>query len=375
MVRGNNFATAGLEMACWDLHTRSERQPLARALSGTRREILSGVSLGIEPTVKAIVEQVARFLDQGYRRIKMKIGPGRDLAYLRAVRERWPEPPNYYEPLVTLTAVATATSRIRVGTCVIVVPLREPVLLAKQIATLDVFSHGRLIFGVGVGAYREEFEATYPGRTQDNRGAIHEEGLEALTRLFRDRRASFNGRYLHFEDIELYPKPVQNPLPMWTSGNTRVAAERAGRTLAEAVAKDLRPRRILTRHAFENAIAVVMAVGLMAVVEIDGVLVLGVAPFTRALIIAVAVRAGVADNTAALAVRGVAVLPMMVCPTGRRWGAAAKRGDCGWTPAAPSRATKSAASAANVTSITSKTATERPTGRVDSLQQSLGRSS
>jgi probable F420-dependent oxidoreductase len=145
------------------------------------------------------------------------------------VRERWPEPPNYYEPLITLTAVAAATSRIRVGTCVIVVPLREPVLLAKQAATLDVFSRGRLIFGVGVGAYREEFEATYPNRKGANRGAVHEEGLEALTRLLRERRASFRGRYLSFEDVELYPKPVQNPLPMWTSGNTRVAAERAGK--------------------------------------------------------------------------------------------------------------------------------------------------
>jgi probable F420-dependent oxidoreductase len=145
------------------------------------------------------------------------------------VRERWPEPPNYYEPLITLAAVAGATRRIRLGTCVIVVPLREPVLLAKQAATLDVFSQGRLIFGVGVGAYREEFEATYPRRKGQNRGAIHAEGLEALSRLFRDRRASFEGRYLHFEDVELYPKPVQQPLPMWTSGNTRVAAERAGR--------------------------------------------------------------------------------------------------------------------------------------------------
>ena len=145
------------------------------------------------------------------------------------VRERWPEPPNYYEPLITLTAVAGATSRIRLGTCVVVVPLREPVLLAKQAATLDVFSHGRLIFGVGGGAYREEFEATYPRRKGENRGALHEEGLQALSILLRDRRASFKGRYLEFDDIELYPKPVQNPLPMWTSGNTRIAAERAGR--------------------------------------------------------------------------------------------------------------------------------------------------
>jgi probable F420-dependent oxidoreductase len=145
------------------------------------------------------------------------------------VRARWPDPPNYYEPLITLTAVGAATTRIRLGTCVIVVPLREPVLLAKQVATLDVFSRGRFIFGVGVGAYREEFVATYPRRKRDNRGAIHEEGLEALSRLLRERRASFEGTYQHFEDIELYPKPIQQPLPMWTSGNTRVAAERAGR--------------------------------------------------------------------------------------------------------------------------------------------------
>jgi probable F420-dependent oxidoreductase len=147
----------------------------------------------------------------------------------RYVRARWPDPPNYYEPLITLTAIGAATNRVRLGTCVIVIPLREPVLLAKQIATLDVFSQGRVIFGVGVGAYREEFEATYPGRTAEHRGAIHEEGLEALTRLLTERRASFDGAHLQFRDIELSPKPVQHPLPMWTSGNTRVAAERAGR--------------------------------------------------------------------------------------------------------------------------------------------------
>jgi O-succinylbenzoate synthase len=90
-VRGNNFAKAGLEMACWDLWTRAREMPLAEALGGTRREIYSGVSLGIEPTVDGLIKQVERFLGEGYKRIKMKIGPGRDLAYLRAVRERWPD--------------------------------------------------------------------------------------------------------------------------------------------------------------------------------------------------------------------------------------------------------------------------------------------
>jgi o-succinylbenzoate synthase len=90
-VRGNNFAKAGIEIACWDMYTRARGVPLADALGGTRREIHSGVSLGIEPTVEGIVGQVQKHLEQGYRRIKMKIGPGRDLAYLRAVRERWPD--------------------------------------------------------------------------------------------------------------------------------------------------------------------------------------------------------------------------------------------------------------------------------------------
>ena len=90
-VRGNNFAKAGLEMACWDLYTRARNEPLAGALGGTRKEIFSGVSLGIEPTIDALLEQVERFLNQGYRRIKMKIGPGRDVQYLTAVRERWPD--------------------------------------------------------------------------------------------------------------------------------------------------------------------------------------------------------------------------------------------------------------------------------------------
>jgi o-succinylbenzoate synthase len=90
-VRGNRFAKAGLEMACWDLFTRVREQPLAEALGGTRREIHSGVSLGIEPTVEGIVEQVEHYLEQGYKRIKMKIAPGKDLAYLRAVRNRWPD--------------------------------------------------------------------------------------------------------------------------------------------------------------------------------------------------------------------------------------------------------------------------------------------
>ena len=93
IVRGNNFAKAGLEMACWDLAARATATPLAELLGGTRDEIHSGVSLGIEPTVDGLLGQVERFVAQGYKRIKVKIGPGHDVDYVRAVRARWPELP------------------------------------------------------------------------------------------------------------------------------------------------------------------------------------------------------------------------------------------------------------------------------------------
>jgi probable F420-dependent oxidoreductase len=145
------------------------------------------------------------------------------------VKAAWPDPPNYYEPLVALSFVAGATKRIGLGTSIIVLPMREPVLLAKQAATLDQFSGGRLFLGVGVGAYREEFEAVYPDRRGANRGKLVEEGIQSLRALFTERNASFKGRYDHFENVECYPKPKQNPMPIYVGGNTIHAAERAGR--------------------------------------------------------------------------------------------------------------------------------------------------
>jgi O-succinylbenzoate synthase len=89
-VKGNNFAKAGLEMACWDLLGRREGKPLAALLGGSRPEILSGVSLGIEPETSALLEQIDGYLDEGYRRVKLKIAPGYDVAVVRRVRERYP---------------------------------------------------------------------------------------------------------------------------------------------------------------------------------------------------------------------------------------------------------------------------------------------
>jgi len=146
------------------------------------------------------------------------------------VREEWKTAPNYYEPLIALANLAARTKRIRLGTSIIVMPMREPVLLAKQTATLDQLSGGRLLLGIGVGAYREEFEAVRPNAPRStNRGAMVEEGIRGLRLLFSQETASFEGRYYQFRDVMMGPKPQQTPLPIYSGGNSDAGAVRAGR--------------------------------------------------------------------------------------------------------------------------------------------------
>jgi O-succinylbenzoate synthase len=90
LVKGNRFAKAGLEMACWDLVARQAELSLAQMLSGTRAEILSGVSLGIESEISRLYDQIDQYLAEGYRRIKLKIGPGNDVGIVKSVRQRYP---------------------------------------------------------------------------------------------------------------------------------------------------------------------------------------------------------------------------------------------------------------------------------------------
>jgi probable F420-dependent oxidoreductase len=148
----------------------------------------------------------------------------------RYVRELYPDhPPAFYEALVTLTAVGMTTRRLRLGTALLVLPMREPVYLAKQVATIDQLTGGRFILAVGIGAYREEFEAWSPRLRDARRGEMMDEGLEALHRLFTERSATFSGKHYAFEGIELFPKPRQQPYPIWVGGHNLEAVERAAR--------------------------------------------------------------------------------------------------------------------------------------------------
>ena len=144
------------------------------------------------------------------------------------VQREWPQPPNFFEPLITFTYVAARTERIKLATGIIVLPMRTMPVLAKQVATLDQLSGGRVILGVGTGAYREEFEAVDPDRRGARRGEIVDEGMRALRQLFTERSATFRGRHVRFEAVECFPKPRQSPLPMYAGGNHPEVRRRAG---------------------------------------------------------------------------------------------------------------------------------------------------
>ena len=145
-------------------------------------------------------------------------------------RHRPPHPaPEWYEAMTGLAFLAGVTSRIRLGTACIQLPLRDPFLLARQAATLDALSGGRCLLGVGLGQAREEFVGLRPRDRAMRRGALMEESLEALWRFFREGSVTMQGRYYQCQDLSLTPRPVQNPLPLYLAGRTEDTPRRVAR--------------------------------------------------------------------------------------------------------------------------------------------------
>lgn len=136
---------------------------------------------------------------------------------------------SWLEPLTTLSVLCGMTSRIRLGTNVLIAALRRPAVLAKAAATLDVLSGGRLDLGVGVGWQREEYEAA--GLDFDNRGRLLDHTLEVCQALWRERRLDYSSPELRFEAIHMMPKPVHpDGVPFWISGTvTSRVAQRLAR--------------------------------------------------------------------------------------------------------------------------------------------------
>jgi probable F420-dependent oxidoreductase len=141
----------------------------------------------------------------------------------------FPAPPDvqWLDPLGTLFFVAACTERIRLGTSVLILGYRPPVLSAKAIASLDALSGGRVILGVGVGWMKEEFDVL--GMPFDHRGRRADEQLEVFRALFTEERPSYSGEYYAFPEVGFAPKPAQARVPIWVGGDTEPAFRRAAR--------------------------------------------------------------------------------------------------------------------------------------------------
>jgi len=142
--------------------------------------------------------------------------------------------PNFYESLTTLAYVAGRTSKVRLGIAVLVLPLRNPVVVAKQLANLDLLSEGRLIVGVAPGAPNittHEFEAV--GVDYEKRGKITDEFIAAIKKLWKENLPSFSGNYTHFEEAQMFPKPFQKDLKILVGGGERGISPRALRRVVE----------------------------------------------------------------------------------------------------------------------------------------------
>ncbi|MGH1489233.1 MAG: LLM class F420-dependent oxidoreductase [Acidimicrobiales bacterium] len=133
----------------------------------------------------------------------------------------------WLDPLGTLMFVAARTERLKLGTTVLILGYRPPVLTAKWMSSLDVLSEGRAILGVGVGWMREEFEVL--GMPFDNRGARADEQLEIFETLFSDDLPSYDGTYYQFPPVGFSPKPPERKIPVWVGGASAAAFRRTAK--------------------------------------------------------------------------------------------------------------------------------------------------
>jgi probable F420-dependent oxidoreductase len=137
---------------------------------------------------------------------------------------RFPAPPDvpFHDPMLALAFAAAVTNRIKLATGVFVVPLRNPITTAKAVASLDVLSNGRVIFGVGVGWFAEEFAVT--GASFPDRALRTREYIEMMKALWTQDDPKYAGKTVNLEGVRFYPKPLQKPHPPIVVGGTSALA-------------------------------------------------------------------------------------------------------------------------------------------------------
>lgn len=150
-----------------------------------------------------------------------------------------------YDAVATLAYVAGLTSRVRLHTSILLVPIREPILTANQLASIDRMADGRLVVGIGVGPplRQSEGETTRLAHHRSNaaieyaafglsgnRGPLVDEYVEAMIAIWTQDPASYHGQHISFDDLEVFPKPLQQPhIPIWVGGRSEFALERVVR--------------------------------------------------------------------------------------------------------------------------------------------------
>lgn len=181
--------------------------------------------LGFEATPEAIIASAAKAEELGFDAVFVN---DHIIVDGSARSAPWT---NTYDPLVALSFIAANTSRVRLGISVLIVPYRNPIAIAKMLATIDRMSGGRLIVGVGAGWNEAEFNAL--GVPFHERGARTNEYLRVWQACWAAGKVSFAGRFVTFADMHVSPKPLQQPHPpIWVGGLSDAALRRAAKFAA-----------------------------------------------------------------------------------------------------------------------------------------------
>ncbi len=144
------------------------------------------------------------------------------------LNDRIRNPTPALEPIAALAMIAGRTRRIKFGMSVAVLPVRDPIVLAKEIATIDYLCNGRMLPAFGLGLKNEkEWKAV--GMTPDHRAGMTDEAVELMRRLWSEDKVTHEGQFYNTHELTIQPKPLQQPIPVWFGGRTRAAYQRIGR--------------------------------------------------------------------------------------------------------------------------------------------------
>ncbi len=173
-----------------------------------------------------------------------------------------PDPPNQewskvsqvaFEEMMLLSYLAGVTKKVKLGTYVLLAPLRNPLVVLRQVTTLDVLSKGRVILGLGLGWMKEEFETS--DVPVDERGARTEELIRFLRKVWTDGKVtSFEGKFIKMGPAMFEPSPIQRPVPIWIGGMSVAALKRAGR-----IGDGWLPNAVVAPEVIRNSIQTISA--------------------------------------------------------------------------------------------------------------------